>query len=471
MSKPIVAIVGRPNVGKSTLFNIFADSRISIVEDTPGVTRDRLYADAEWLDRKFTMVDTGGIEMQNTDSIAVSIRQQAEVAVREADVILFVCDARTGITNDDMEVAKMLRQSRKPVVLAVNKADTPRQEAEAYEFYNLGIGEPYLISASNRLNLGDLLDAVVEKFPEEGDEDDDSEDVIKVAIIGRPNVGKSSIFNDIIGQTRSIVSDVAGTTRDAIDVPVEKDGQTYLFIDTAGMRRKGKIDEPIEKYSIIRTLRAVDRSDVVLLVLNAVEGITEQDKKIAGYAHEAGKGIVIVVNKWDLYPNKTVMSTEEFTKQIRHELIFMPYANVVYVSALTQQRISRLPEMIKDAAEANAMRISTSVLNQVVTDAVAMNQPPMEKGKRLKILYTTQVKVKPPTFVIFCNNRKSCISPISGIWKTSCGKPSGSKALPSTSSSGARTRTRRKDGRSLWIICSVGSSGISWDPFPAACFW
>ena len=403
MSKPIVAIVGRPNVGKSTLFNIFADSRISIVEDTPGVTRDRLYADAEWLDRKFTMVDTGGIEMQNTDSIAVSIRQQAEVAVREADVILFVCDARTGITNDDMEVAKMLRQSRKPVVLAVNKADTPRQEAEAYEFYNLGIGEPYLISASNRLNLGDLLDAVVEKFPEEGDEDDDSEDVIKVAIIGRPNVGKSSIFNDIIGQTRSIVSDVAGTTRDAIDVPVEKDGQTYLFIDTAGMRRKRKIDEPIEKYSIIRTLRAVDRSDVVLLVLNAVEGITEQDKKIAGYAHEAGKGIVIVVNKWDLYPNKTVMSTEEFTKQIRHELIFMPYANVVYVSALTQQRISRLPEMIKDAAEANAMRISTSVLNQVVTDAVAMNQPPMEKGKRLKILYTTQVKVKPPTFVIFCN--------------------------------------------------------------------
>lgn len=403
MSKSIVAIVGRPNVGKSTLFNIFADSRISIVEDTPGVTRDRLYADAEWLDRKFTMVDTGGIEMQNTDSIAVSIRQQAEVAIREADVILFVCDARTGITNDDLEVAKMLRQSRKPVVLAVNKADIPKQEAEAYEFYNLGIGEPYLISASNRLNLGDLLDAVVEKFPPEGDDEEDNEDVIKVAIIGRPNVGKSSIFNDIIGQTRSIVSDVAGTTRDAIDVPVEKDGQTYLFIDTAGMRRKGKIDESIEKYSIIRTLRAVDRSDVVLLVLNAVEGITDQDKKIAGYAHEAGKGIVIVVNKWDLYPDKTVMSTEEFTKNIRHELIFMPYANVVYVSALTQQRISRLPEMIKDAAEANAMRISTSVLNQVVTDAVAMNQPPMEKGKRLKILYTTQVKVKPPTFVIFCN--------------------------------------------------------------------
>ena len=402
MSKPIVAIVGRPNVGKSTLFNIFADSRISIVEDTPGVTRDRLYAEAEWLDRKFTMVDTGGIEMQNTDSIAVSIRQQAEIAIKEADVIMFVCDARSGITNDDLDVAKLLRQSRKPVVLAVNKADTPKQEAEAYEFYNLGIGEPFLISASNRLNLGDLLDAIVEKFPPEDDDDDDEDDVIKVAIIGRPNVGKSSIFNDIVGQSRSIVSDVAGTTRDAIDVPVVKDGQTYLFIDTAGMRRKGKVDEPIEKYSIIRTLRAVDRSDVVLMVLNAVEGITEQDKKIAGYAHEAGKGVVIVVNKWYLY-NKDNNSTVKFTEEIHKELIFMPYANVVFVSALTQQRISRLPELIKDAAEANAMRISTSILNQVITDAVAMNQPPQEKGKRLKILYTTQVKVKPPTFVIFCN--------------------------------------------------------------------
>jgi GTP-binding protein len=403
MSKPIVAIVGRPNVGKSTLFNIFADSRISIVEDTPGVTRDRLYADAEWLDRKFTMVDTGGIEIQNTDSIAVSIREQAKIAIEEADVILFVCDARTGVTTEDQEVANLLRRSRKPVVLAVNKADTQTQEMQAYEFYNLGIGEPYMISAANRLNLGDLLDAIVDNFPkEDDDDDDDDDDVIKVAIIGRPNVGKSSIFNDICGQARSIVSDVAGTTRDAIDVPVVKDGQTYLFIDTAGMRRKGKIDEPIEKYSIIRTLRAVDRSDVVLMVLNAVEGITEQDKKIAGYAHEAGKGIVIVVNKWDLY-DKDNNSTVKFTEMIHKELIFMPYANVVFVSALTQQRISRLPELIKDAAEANAMRISTSVLNQVITDAVAMNQPPMEKGKRLKILYATQVKVKPPTFVIFCN--------------------------------------------------------------------
>lgn len=286
MSKPIVAIVGRPNVGKSTLFNIFADSRISIVEDTPGVTRDRLYAEAEWLDRRFMMVDTGGIEIANTDSIAVSIREQAKIAIKEADVILFVCDARTGVTTEDQEVAKLIRMAQKPVVLAVNKADTPTQELEAYEFYNLGIGEPYMISASNRLNLGDLLDAVVSHFPDEDEsDDDDHDDVIKVAIIGRPNVGKSSIFNDIIGQTRSIVSDVAGTTRDAIDVPVMKDGQTYLFIDTAGMRRKGKIDEPIEKYSIIRTLRAVDRSDVVLMVLDAVDGVTEQDKKIAGYAH------------------------------------------------------------------------------------------------------------------------------------------------------------------------------------------
>jgi GTP-binding protein len=403
MSRPIVAIVGRPNVGKSTLFNIFVDQRISIVEDTPGVTRDRLYAEAEWQDRRFTMVDTGGIEIANTDSISVSIREQAKIAIKEADVILFVCDARTGITADDQAVAKLLRQSNKPVVLAVNKADTPTQEMDSYEFYNLGLGDPYMISAANRLNLGDLLDAVVENFPSEDDEDeDDNEDVIKVAIIGRPNVGKSSIFNDIVGQTRSIVSDIAGTTRDAIDVPVVRDGQTFLFIDTAGMRRKGKIDEPIEKYSIIRTLRAVDRSDVVLMVLNAIEGVTDQDKKIAGYAHEAGKGIVLVVNKWDLY-EKDNNSTIKFTDMLRKELIFMPYANVVYVSALTQQRISRLPELIKDAAEANAMRVQTSILNQVITDAVAMNQPPMEKGKNLKILYATQVKVKPPTFVIFCN--------------------------------------------------------------------
>ena len=402
MSKPIVAIVGRPNVGKSTLFNIFVNNRISIVEDTPGVTRDRLYAEAEWLDYEFVMVDTGGIELMSTDEIAVSIRQQAQIAINEADVILFVCDARTGITNEDAEVAKLLRLSKKPVVLAINKADTAKQESEIYDFYNLGLGEPIPISAANHLNLGDLLDAVVERFPAEYDDSEEDEDIIKVAIIGRPNVGKSSIFNTLVGQTRSIVSDVAGTTRDAIDTPVTKDGQKYLFIDTAGMRRKSRIDEPIEKYSIIRALRAVDRSDVVLMVINAIEGVTEQDKKIAGYAHEAGKGLVTVVNKWDLY-EKDNSSTLRFTEMLREELIFMQYSPVVYVSALTQQRISRLPEIIKFAAEQNAMRVATSILNQVITDAVAINPPPQEKGKRLKILYATQVKIKPPTFVIFVN--------------------------------------------------------------------
>jgi GTP-binding protein len=403
MSKPIVAIVGRPNVGKSTIFNIFANSKISIVEDTPGVTRDRLYADAEWLDNEFMIVDTGGIEMQSTDEIAVSIRQQAQIAINEADVILFVCDARTGITMEDAEVAKLLRQSKKSVVLAVNKADSPKQEAAIYEFYSLGIGEPIPISATNHINLGDLLDAIVEQFPTEAPGPDEEEDIIKVAIIGRPNVGKSSIFNVLVGETRSIVSDIAGTTRDAIDTSVIKEGQRYLFIDTAGMRKKGKIDEPIEKYSIIRSLRAVDRSDVVLVVIDAVEGVTEQDKKIAGYAHDAGKGAVLVVNKWDLY-KKDNSSTLRFTETLRKELIFMQYAQVAFVSALTEQRIYKLPALIKAAAEANAMRISTAILNQVINDAVAINQPPQEKGKRLKVLYSTQVKVRPPTFVIFVND-------------------------------------------------------------------
>lgn len=404
MSKPIVAIVGRPNVGKSTLFNIFANSRISIVENTPGVTRDRLYANAEWLDREFVMVDTGGIELMSTDEIAVSIRQQAQIAIAEADVILFVCDARTGITNEDAEVAKLLRSSRKPVVLAVNKADSPKQEMDIYEFYNLGIGEPIPISAANHLNLGDLLDTVVEMFPQSELEGEfGANDEIKVAIIGRPNVGKSSIFNSLVGKERSIVSNVAGTTRDAIDTPVTRDGISFLFIDTAGMRRKARIDEPIEKYSIIRSLRAVDRSDVVLMVLDAVEGVTEQDKKIAGYAHEAGKGVILVVNKWDLY-EKDNTSTLRFTEMLRKELIFMQYAPVVYVSALTSQRIHRLPEVINYVAEQNAMRVSTSILNQVVNDAIAINPPPSDKGKRLKILYTTQVKIKPPTFVIFAND-------------------------------------------------------------------
>lgn len=403
MGKPIVAIVGRPNVGKSTLFNIFANSRISIVEDTHGVTRDRLYADTEWLDNEFMMVDTGGIEIMNTDKIAVSIRQQAQIAIAEADVILFVCDARAGITHEDAEVAKMLRQSKKPIVLAINKADSPKQEMEIFEFYNLGIGEPIPVSAANHLGLGDLLDAVVEKFPETSAYGEDgNEDEIKVALIGRPNVGKSSIFNTLVGEERSIVSDVAGTTRDAIDTPVIREGQKFLFIDTAGMRRKARIDEPIEKYSIIRSLRAVDRSDVVLMVIDAIDGVTEQDKKIAGYAHEAGKGIVLVVNKWDLY-DKDNTSTLRYTENLRRELVFMQYAPVVFVSAMTKQRIHRLPEVIHYVAEQNAMRISTSVLNQVVEDAIAINPPPTEKGQRLKILYATQVKIKPPTFVIFVN--------------------------------------------------------------------
>ena len=401
MSKPIVAIVGRPNVGKSTLFNIFANSRISIVEDTPGVTRDRLYAEGDWLDNQFMMVDTGGIEIMNSDAIAVSIRQQAEIAIKEADVILFVCDARSGIVQEDSDVAKILRKSGKPIVLAVNKADSPKQELNVYEFYNLGLGEPFPISAANHLGIGDLLDAVVAKFPKnKAGMFDNDEDQIKVALIGRPNVGKSSIFNTLVGQERSIVSDVAGTTRDAIDTPVVRNGQKYLFIDTAGMRRKGKIDEPIEKYSIIRSLRAVDRSDVVLMVIDAVDGVTEQDKKIAGYAHEAGKGIVIVVNKWDIY-EKDENSTLRYTENLRKELIFMQYAPVVFVSALTKQRIHRLPEVINYVAEQNAMRVATSVLNQVIADAVAVNPPPTDKGQRLKILYATQVKIKPPTFVIF----------------------------------------------------------------------
>lgn len=403
MAKPIVAIVGRPNVGKSTLFNIFANSRISIVEDTPGVTRDRLYATAEWLDHEFMMVDTGGIEIMNADAIAVSIRQQAQIAIKEADVILFVCDARAGITTEDADVARLLRQSKKPIVLAVNKADSPKQEMNTFEFYNLGIGDPIAVSASNHLGLGDLLDAVVAKFPADKMAGDlEEEDEIKVALIGRPNVGKSSIFNALVGEERSIVSDIAGTTRDAIDTPVVRNGQKYLFIDTAGMRRKAKVDEPIEKYSVMRSLRAVDRSDVVLMVFDAVEGVTEQDKRIVGYAHEAGKAVILVVNKWDLY-EKDNSSTLRYTETLRKELVFLQYAPVVFVSAVTKQRIHRLPEVISYVAEQNAMRIATSILNQVIEDAVAINPPPTEKGKRLKILYVTQVKIKPPTFVIFVN--------------------------------------------------------------------
>ena len=389
MAKPIVAIVGRPNVGKSTLFNVLANERISIVEDIPGVTRDRLYATTEWLDREFVIIDTGGIEIANTDKIAVSIREQAQIAIREADVILFVCDARTGITDEDAEVAKLLRKSRKPIVLAVNKADSFKQEMEIFEFYNLGLGEPIPISAANHLGLGDMLDSVMDK--------------VQQTVPQLPNVGKSSIFNALVGEERSIVSDQAGTTRDAIDTPVVKEGQRFLFIDTAGMRRKGKIEELIEKYSIVRSLRAVDRSDVVLMVIDAVEGVTEQDKKIVGYAHEAGKGVILVVNKWDLY-KKDTGSTLRYTEELRKELVFLQYAPVVFVSAVTMQRIHRLPEVIKYVAEQNAMRISTSVINQIIEDACAINPPPTDKGRQLKIYFVTQVKIKPPTFVLFVNN-------------------------------------------------------------------
>lgn len=403
MSKPIVAFVGRPNVGKSTLFNAIANKQISIVEDTPGVTRDRLYATAEWLNQEFMMIDTGGIETSSQDQFIISIREQAQIAMQEADVIVFVVDARTGMTSDDEDIAKILRQTKKPVVLAVNKVDSPKQEMEMYEFYNLGLGDVMPISASNRYNLGDLLDAVVEGFPKlDTDASGDEEDEIKVALIGRPNVGKSSVFNAVIGKQRSIVSDVAGTTRDAIDTKIEREGVNYVFIDTAGMRRKARVDEPVEKYSVIRSLRAIDRSDVVLMVLDASEGILEQDKKIAGYAHEAGKATVFVVNKWDLY-EKDNTSTLRFTEEIRNEFAFLQYAPVVFVSALTKQRIHRLPEVIHYVAEQHAMRVATGVLNQVIQEAISINPPPSDKGVKLKILYVTQVKTKPPTFVFFVN--------------------------------------------------------------------
>lgn len=403
MSKPIVAFVGRPNVGKSTLFNAIANKQISIVEDTPGVTRDRLYATAEWLNQEFMMIDTGGIETSSQDQFIISIREQAQIAMQEADVIVFVVDARTGMTSDDEDIAKILRQTKKPVVLAVNKVDSPKQEMEMYEFYNLGLGDVMPISASNRYNLGDLLDAVVDGFPKlDADASGDEEDEIKVALIGRPNVGKSSVFNAVIGKQRSIVSDVAGTTRDAIDTKIEREGVNYVFIDTAGMRRKARVDEPVEKYSVIRSLRAIDRSDVVLMVLDASEGILEQDKKIAGYAHEAGKATVFVVNKWDLY-EKDNTSTLRFTEEIRNEFAFLQYAPVVFVSALTKQRIHRLPEVIHYVAEQHAMRVATGVLNQVIQEAISINPPPSDKGVKLKILYVTQVKTKPPTFVFFVN--------------------------------------------------------------------
>lgn len=402
MSKPILAIVGRPNVGKSTLFNYIGSQKISIVEDMPGVTRDRIYMDAEWLGRKFTMIDTGGIEMETKDKILTAMRFQAKLAIEEADAILFLVDGKTGLTSSDEEVATILRNTRKPVILAVNKVDNMKNENDIYEFYNLGVGDPIAISAANALNMGDLLDRIIEALPQEtGDEADT--DQIKVAVIGRPNVGKSSLVNAMLGQDRVIVSDVPGTTRDAIDTHFSKEGTDYILIDTAGMRRKGKIDLPVERYSVIRSLRAVDRSDVVLMVIDASEGVTEQDKKIAGYAHEAGKACVIIVNKWDLV-EKDGKTSLRFTEDIRNELGFMQYAPVLFLSALTKQRVHRVTELVKYVSEQHNMRISTSVLNQVIEDAVAINPPPSQFGKRLKIYYTTQPNIKPPTFIFFVND-------------------------------------------------------------------
>ncbi|MBR0328426.1 MAG: ribosome biogenesis GTPase Der [Selenomonadaceae bacterium] len=364
MSKPIVAIVGRPNVGKSTLFNQIGKRRVSIVDDMPGVTRDRIYMDAEWLNHTFTMIDTGGIEFEDDDHILKSMRQQALVAMEEADVIVFVVDGRAGLTTADEEVGRMLRNTKKPVILAVNKIDSPQLEAGVYEFYSLGLGEPLGIAASNSLGLGDLLDAVVAAFPE-NDGEDKEEDEISIAVIGRPNVGKSSIVNALIGENRVIVSNVPGTTRDAIDTHFVSDNIKFMLIDTAGMRRKGKIDEAIERYSVMRSLRAVDRADVVLMVINAEEGITEQDKKIAGYAHESGKGVIIVVNKWDVFPDKDDKSTLRFTEDLRDEIGFLQYAPVLYTSALTGQRIHRITELVKYVADQQSMRIQTSVLNEL----------------------------------------------------------------------------------------------------------
>ena len=403
MSKPIVAVVGRPNVGKSTLFNQIGKKKLSIVDDMPGVTRDRIYMDAEWLDREFTMVDTGGIELMSSDSILQSIRSQAKIAIDEADVILFVVDGRAGLTSSDEEIAKVLRHAKKPIVIAVNKIDSLALENNVYEFYSLGLGDPIGISASNALNLGDLLDAVTEHFPS-GEIEERDEDEIRIAVIGRPNVGKSSLVNKMLGEDRVIVSDIPGTTRDAIDTHFVKDGIKYTLIDTAGMRRKAKIDAPVERYSVMRSLRAIDRADVVLMMIEAPVGITEQDSKIAGYAHDSGKGCLIVVNKWDIYPAKNDRSTNRFTDDLREKLGFLQYAPVLYASALTGQRINRVTELVKFVADQNAMRIQTSILNELLRDAMSVNPPPSKKGKQLKIFFMTQADICPPRFVLFVND-------------------------------------------------------------------
>lgn len=405
MSKPVVAIVGRPNVGKSTLFNALAGEMISIVKDTPGVTRDRIYADVTWLDKEFTMIDTGGIEPDSKDIILSQMREQAQIAIDTADVIIFITDVKQGLVDADSKVADMLRRSGKPVVLVVNKVDNfDKYMADVYEFYNLGIGDPVPISAASRLGLGDMLDIVAENFPE-GSAQAEDDDRPRVAIVGKPNVGKSSIINKLLGENRVIVSDIAGTTRDAIDTEILHNGKEYIFIDTAGLRRKNKIKEELERYSIIRTVTAVERADVVLMVIDATEGVTEQDAKIAGIAHERGKGVIIVVNKWDAI-EKNDRTMREYESDIRQVLSYMPYAEIMYVSAATGQRLNRLYDMIDMVIENQTLRIATGVLNEIMTEAVAMQQPPSDKGKRLKLYYITQVAVKPPTFVIFVNDKE-----------------------------------------------------------------
>lgn len=401
MVKPVVAIVGRPNVGKSTIFNRIVGERVAIVEDIPGVTRDRIYSSAEWLNHDFNLIDTGGIEISD-EPLLVQIRSQAELAIREADVIIFLANGREGVTAADEEVAKLLYRSKKPVVLAVNKIDNPDMMELIYDFYALGFGEPFPVSGSHGRGLGDLLDEVAKHFPK-ADEKEYDEDVIKFSLIGRPNVGKSSLVNAILGEERVIVSNVEGTTRDAIDSMVTVDGQKYVMIDTAGMRKRGKVYESTEKYSVMRALKAIERSDVVLVVLDGEKGIIEQDKRIAGYAHEAGRAVVIVVNKWDAV-EKDEKTMKEFEQDIREQFLFLDYAPIVFLSAKTKKRLHTLMPMINIASENHSRRVETSVLNDIIMDAVAMNPTPTDKGKRLKIYYATQVAVRPPTFVIFVND-------------------------------------------------------------------
>ncbi|AYK07699.1 ribosome biogenesis GTPase Der [Brevibacillus laterosporus] len=402
MGLPVVAIVGRPNVGKSTIFNRLIGERVAIVEDKPGVTRDRLYAKGEWLNREFHVIDTGGIEFAETDQILTQMRYQAELAIDEADVIILIVDVRSGVTDADLNVARMLNRTGKPIVLAVNKVDNFEMRNDIYEFYQLGVGEPFPISGSHGLGLGDMLDEVFHHLPPV-DAEEKRDDVIRVSIIGRPNVGKSSLTNAILGEERVIVSEIAGTTRDAIDTPFVRDGQEYVLVDTAGMRKKGKVYEGTEKYSVMRALKAIEDSDVVLVVINGKEGIIEQDKKIAGYAHEAGRGVIIVVNKWDAL-EKDDKTMQRFTELIREEFKYLAYAPILYVSAKTKQRVHTILPKVNAVADSHSMRVNTSVLNDLITDATIMAPPPTDRGKRLKINYTTQVAVKPPTFIVFVND-------------------------------------------------------------------